>query len=262
MATAAPPPGTASAPARSSRFAARLAAARAAGSGGGSAGGSGGGSAGGSGGDTCKHSECVTGKKLTDGCDACVTAVCDNDPFCCDGKWDAQCVSEAESCNPAPVCPVTAVRIRSRSRRCCSSSRRSRAGRARPPWRASPPTARCSPPITRSSRTRSRPRSSRRSRKASSGRIEVKQRMRSASFGHSITLVVPVQEGGGARSLRRVRPQHQPARAALRPLRASVKARRFHSPSHSKPDEDSAARMNAHSVCSNTLCAGVRHVST
>jgi hypothetical protein len=48
---------------------------------------------------SCAHSECVTGAALTDGCSACVSAVCAVDFFCCFpffGSWDASCVDEAE----------------------------------------------------------------------------------------------------------------------------------------------------------------------
>jgi len=67
------------------------------GSAGGSAGGSGGGSAGGGGTNTCTHSECSSGKKLTSSCSTCASTVCESDSYCCDTKWDAVCVSEAKS---------------------------------------------------------------------------------------------------------------------------------------------------------------------
>jgi len=44
---------------------------------------------------TCEHSECSPGGALTPGCSACVTAVCEQDPFCCTTAWDAACVSAA-----------------------------------------------------------------------------------------------------------------------------------------------------------------------
>lgn len=43
---------------------------------------------------TCAHAICVAGKKLTDGCDACVTKICAADDYCCSGSWDSVCVSE------------------------------------------------------------------------------------------------------------------------------------------------------------------------
>lgn len=56
------------------------------------------------GGSTCSHAICTTGKKLTPTCDTCAGDVCSQDSYCCNTKWDAQCVSEVgsicgESCN-------------------------------------------------------------------------------------------------------------------------------------------------------------------
>lgn len=51
---------------------------------------------GGGGGNDCAHDECTAGAALTDGCSACVTAVCDVDSFCCSSEWDQQCVNTAE----------------------------------------------------------------------------------------------------------------------------------------------------------------------
>jgi hypothetical protein len=48
-------------------------------------------------GGKCSHNTCSTGKKLVNGCDACVVTVCDNDDFCCTVRWDSQCVQEAQS---------------------------------------------------------------------------------------------------------------------------------------------------------------------
>lgn len=65
----------------------------------------GGGSGSGSGSaDSCSHSICSAGTKLTTGCDACTTDICSEDSYCCTTKWDSQCVSEVssiceESCN-------------------------------------------------------------------------------------------------------------------------------------------------------------------
>ena len=56
------------------------------------------------GGGTCAHSICSTGTKLAASCDTCATAICAQDSFCCNNRWDSQCVSEVasicdESCN-------------------------------------------------------------------------------------------------------------------------------------------------------------------
>jgi len=56
------------------------------------------------GGGSCTHDECATGPKLKTGCDACVTKICAKDSYCCNNKWDKQCVSEVgsicgETCN-------------------------------------------------------------------------------------------------------------------------------------------------------------------
>lgn len=45
----------------------------------------------------CSHDECSQGGPLEDGCSACVTDVCDADPFCCGTDWDQTCVGEADS---------------------------------------------------------------------------------------------------------------------------------------------------------------------
>jgi hypothetical protein len=70
-------------------------------------GGNGGGGSGGSGGGDpapgtgqCAHPVCATGGALTSGCDACATAICAQDDYCCTTAWDSTCVSEAASiCN-------------------------------------------------------------------------------------------------------------------------------------------------------------------
>jgi len=43
----------------------------------------------------CSHSPCDQGGALTDGCDACTSAVCAADAYCCDTEWDSICVNEA-----------------------------------------------------------------------------------------------------------------------------------------------------------------------
>jgi V8-like Glu-specific endopeptidase len=66
------------------------------GSGGSTGGGStGGGSTGGT--NTCSHALCSTGTKLTSSCDSCVQTICTQDSYCCNTKWDSQCVSEVAS---------------------------------------------------------------------------------------------------------------------------------------------------------------------
>jgi hypothetical protein len=62
------------------------------------------GGGGGGGGSTCSHSICNSGVKLTSTCDSCAAQICADDSFCCNNKWDSQCVSEVssicnESCN-------------------------------------------------------------------------------------------------------------------------------------------------------------------
>ena len=64
----------------------------------------GGGGGGGGGGNTCAHSICNSGVKLTGSCDSCAAQICAADSFCCNNKWDSQCVGEVssicnESCN-------------------------------------------------------------------------------------------------------------------------------------------------------------------
>jgi len=64
----------------------------------------GGGGGGGGGGGSCAHPICASGVKLSSSCDACAGDICSYDSYCCNTKWDAQCVSEVssicgESCN-------------------------------------------------------------------------------------------------------------------------------------------------------------------
>jgi hypothetical protein len=47
------------------------------------------------GGLDCGLSVCAQGNALPDDCDACVTLVCGNDPFCCSLGWDGLCVAAA-----------------------------------------------------------------------------------------------------------------------------------------------------------------------
>jgi hypothetical protein len=55
-------------------------------------------------GGNCSHPICSTGGALTTSCDTCAAQVCAADSFCCNNKWDSQCVGEVssicnESCN-------------------------------------------------------------------------------------------------------------------------------------------------------------------
>ncbi len=49
----------------------------------------------------CSHDACTQGEALVPGCTPCVTAVCDDYPFCCSSNWDAACVNAA---NNTPEC--------------------------------------------------------------------------------------------------------------------------------------------------------------
>ena len=48
-------------------------------------------------GNSCAHSLCISGVKLTSGCDPCVTQICAQDSYCCVTKWSSQCVTEVTS---------------------------------------------------------------------------------------------------------------------------------------------------------------------
>jgi hypothetical protein len=45
--------------------------------------------------ETCSHDLCSTGGALNASCDPCVTAVCEDDSFCCAVAWDDRCVESA-----------------------------------------------------------------------------------------------------------------------------------------------------------------------
>ena len=47
--------------------------------------------------EVCSHDLCDQGNALEPGCDPCVTAVCDADPFCCTNTWDERCVEAAQT---------------------------------------------------------------------------------------------------------------------------------------------------------------------
>lgn len=48
-------------------------------------------------GGCCAHDKCQSGTKLSSGCDPCVTQICQQDPYCCESAWDAQCVGQVTS---------------------------------------------------------------------------------------------------------------------------------------------------------------------
>jgi hypothetical protein len=51
----------------------------------------------------CSHDTCTIGDPLTTGCDkdgeggACIKAICDNDPYCCETKWSLSCLAHIEN---------------------------------------------------------------------------------------------------------------------------------------------------------------------
>jgi hypothetical protein len=61
---------------------------------------------------SCSHGLCSTGAALQDGCDpdGCTFSMCDPnsqyevDPYCCNTKWDSQCVQEVEELIQAQGC--------------------------------------------------------------------------------------------------------------------------------------------------------------
>jgi hypothetical protein len=56
--------------------------------------------------NSCAHSVCTTGAILQTGCSTCATAICAQDPYCCQTKWSSQCVAEvATYCGAADHCP-------------------------------------------------------------------------------------------------------------------------------------------------------------
>ena len=58
-----------------------------------------GGCDGGGGGGNC-HDQCTTGEAMDSSCNACVSSICNNDPFCCQTSWDQTCVDEvADFCD-------------------------------------------------------------------------------------------------------------------------------------------------------------------
>lgn len=45
---------------------------------------------------TCAHSKCVTGSRLSAGCDDCVGRICEKYPTCCNTAWTSACVAQVE----------------------------------------------------------------------------------------------------------------------------------------------------------------------
>lgn len=52
----------------------------------------------------CAHDECMEGDKLDPTCSTCATAVCGDDPYCCDTKWDSYCVGAVPMFCPDKMC--------------------------------------------------------------------------------------------------------------------------------------------------------------
>jgi hypothetical protein len=46
---------------------------------------------------TCAHAICSTGAALKSTCSSCTEQVCSSDSYCCDTKWDSECVGEVTS---------------------------------------------------------------------------------------------------------------------------------------------------------------------
>lgn len=55
-----------------------------------------GGCGGGGGGGNC-HDQCEAGAAMDASCNACVSAICADDPFCCQTEWDDVCVGHVET---------------------------------------------------------------------------------------------------------------------------------------------------------------------
>ena len=59
----------------------------------------------------CAHALCVPGDQLDPSCDPCVAAICERDPYCCEGgyhsyystepTWDAKCIAEVKTYCPS-----------------------------------------------------------------------------------------------------------------------------------------------------------------
>jgi hypothetical protein len=48
-------------------------------------------------GGSCAHPVCQTGAALGGSCDSCATQICKRVSYCCNKKWDSQCVAEVRS---------------------------------------------------------------------------------------------------------------------------------------------------------------------
>jgi hypothetical protein len=46
---------------------------------------------------SCAHDECVAGVMLDASCSSCATAVCNDDPYCCNTEWDNTCIDGADA---------------------------------------------------------------------------------------------------------------------------------------------------------------------
>jgi len=56
---------------------------------------------------SCLHDECWPGGRLTDGCSACVTAVCAASATCCSTAWTSACVATADGDSSCSCSPTT-----------------------------------------------------------------------------------------------------------------------------------------------------------
>jgi hypothetical protein len=56
-------------------------------------------------GGVCAHDTCTAGGALAKGCSACVTSICNADPYCCNNGWDSICVNEVASVCGSAKCP-------------------------------------------------------------------------------------------------------------------------------------------------------------
>jgi hypothetical protein len=71
---------------------------------------------------TCEHSQCVTGKALTDGCNPCVTAICEDDPTCCEFAYSGTCAHDpcATGGRLKSTCDPCVAAICAQNPSCCS----------------------------------------------------------------------------------------------------------------------------------------------
>lgn len=59
------------------------------------------------GGDTCEHNVCEEGGNLANGCNSCVTTICEADPYCCNTGWDHLCTGAVDELCGADACTAT-----------------------------------------------------------------------------------------------------------------------------------------------------------